>query len=226
MTSLVDLASAAKRFLRTCTCFGLRLLFITTTLLSVACRAEEPKPPVRIIVLGDSLSAGYGLAAEQAFPAQLEAALREAGWPATVINAGVSGDTTAGGLARLDWALQDEPDVMIIQLGANDALRGLSPDRAEANLAAILTRLHDAGVKPILAGMRAPLNLGHGYTSRFNPIYERLAQKHEVPLYPFFLEGAAGKPTMNLEDGIHPNAEGIAEMVARFMPFLQKHLPR
>ncbi|MFU8780937.1 MAG: arylesterase [Kiritimatiellia bacterium] len=203
--------------------FARTLVCITFLALPLAsCRASEPRA-LRITVIGDSLTAGYGLDSQNAFPAQLERALRATGWPVTLNNAGVSGDTTAGGRARLDWVLQDQPDVLIIQLGANDALRGLSPEKAEENLDDMIQRTKARGIKVILAGMQAPRNLGLGYQRAFNPIYPRLAEKHGVPLYPFFLEGVAGNTDLNLADGIHPNAEGIQEIVRRFTPFLLQH---
>lgn len=173
---------------------------------------------VRILVLGDSLSAGYGLSTAEAFPAQLERALRAAGESVTVSNAGVSGDTTAGGLARLDWALAERPQLVIVQLGANDALRGLDPAAAKANLDAILTRLRAEGIQVLLAGMRAPRNLGPGYYNKFDPIYSELAKKHQVALDPFFLEGVALRPELNQADGLHPTAAGVAVIVRRLLP--------
>lgn len=173
---------------------------------------------LRILALGDSLTAGYNLPADASFPAQLEKALREKGVQAAVINAGVSGDTTAGGLARLDWALADKPTHALVALGANDMLRGLSPDQARANLDKIVTRLKQEGVKVMLVGMLAAPNLGADYGRRFNPIFPELAQKHDVPLYPFFLEDVANNPKLNMGDGIHPNREGIATMVRKMLP--------
>ena len=176
--------------------------------------AGEP----RIVVLGDSLTAGYGLAREDAFPARLEAALRAEGHGWRVIDAGVSGDTSAGGRARLDWVLADEPEVVLVELGANDGLRGLPTDQMEANLDAILARIGDSGAATLLAGMRAPANFGADYEAAFHAVYERLAAKHDVPLYPFFLEGVAMEPALNQADGIHPNAAGVAEIVRRILP--------
>ena len=209
---------------RICILFVRQLVCITFLALPLlSCRASEPRA-LTITVLGDSLTAGFGLDQELAFPARLQVALREAGWPVTVNNAGVSGDTTAAGLARLDWILADTPNVVIIQLGANDALRGLPPQQARENLDEMITRTKSKGIAVILAGMQAPINLGLAYRREFNPIYPELAKKHNVPLYPFFLEGVAGKTALNLSDGIHPNAEGIEEMVRRFTPFLLRHL--
>ena len=176
--------------------------------------AGEP----RIAVLGDSLTAGFGLPKEDAFPARLEAALRAEGHAWQVIDAGVSGDTSAGGLARLDWVLADEPEIVIVELGANDGLRGLPTDRMEANLDAILARTRNAGSTVLLAGMRAPANFGPDYEAAFRAVYERLAARHGVAFYPFFLEGVAMEPGLNQEDGIHPNAAGVAEIVRRILP--------
>ncbi len=179
---------------------------------------------LRIAVLGDSLSAGYRLPVEQAFPQQLEAALRQQGHRVRVLNAGVSGDTTAGGLARLDWVLADRPDLVIVELGANDALRGLDPARARENLDTILTRLKAAGVRPLLAGMRAPRNLGRDYYTKFDRLYPELAQRHAIPLYPFFLDGVAGRPELNQEDGMHPTASGVAVIVKSILPLVTESL--
>ncbi len=177
--------------------------------------------PLRIAVLGDSLVAGYGLDKAAAFPARLEAHLKQRGYPVEVINAGVSGDTSAGGLARLDWTLADQPDLMIVELGANDALRGLDPAETEENLHAILTRLQERGIQPLLAGMKAPRNLGESYYTKFDRLYPELAQRHQVPLYPFILAGVAGEPDLNLADGIHPNAAGVEVMVRGMLPLVE-----
>ena len=176
--------------------------------------AGEP----RIAVLGDSLTAGFGLPREDAFPAGLEAALRAKGHAWQVIDAGVSGDTSAGGLARLDWVLADEPEVVIVELGANDGLRGLPTEQMEVNLDAILTQVRDSGAATLLAGMRAPANFGPDYEAAFRSVYERLAARHGVAFYPFFLEGVAMEPDLNQSDGIHPNAAGVAEIVRRILP--------
>lgn len=183
-------------------------------LASWSAAADEP----RIVVLGDSLTAGYGLPGERAFPAQLEAALRAGGHDWRVIDAGVSGDTSAGGLARLDWALGAAPEIVIVELGANDGLRGLPTDRLHANLDAILARIAESGAAILLAGMRAPPNFGVDYAAAFRAVYEALAEKHGIALYPFFLEGVATVPELNQPDGIHPNAAGVAEIVRRILP--------
>lgn len=189
-----------------------------TVSLAVATAVGAVAAPVRLLALGDSLTAGYGLPAQEGFPARLEAALRAAGRDVRVLNAGVSGDTTAGGLARLDWALADRPDAAMVALGANDALRALPPEQAERNLDAILTRLAAAKLPVLLVGMRAPPNLGREYGTAFDGIYARLAAKHRLALYPFFLEGVAAQSELNQQDGIHPNARGVAVMVERILP--------
>jgi acyl-CoA thioesterase I len=180
--------------------------------------------PARLLVLGDSLSAGYGLSIEQSFPAQLERRLRAQGHDVTVLNAGVSGDTSAGGLARLGWALADKPDFVMIELGANDGLRGLDPAALRTNLEAIIQRLHRAGKGVMLAGMLAPPNMGATYETEFNNVYPTLARKHKIEFYPFFLEGVAANPALNQPDGLHPTAEGIAIIVDRITPYVVRLL--
>ena len=174
--------------------------------------------PIRLLAIGDSLTAGYGLPTDQSFPVQLEAALRDQGYEVAVINAGVSGDTTAGGLARLDWALSDAPDLVLLELGANDGLRGLDPNDTRRNLAAILERLTERGMPTLLAGMYAPPNLGREYGAVFNALYPELAEAYQVPLYPFFLDGVAAVEALNQDDGIHPNGQGVAVIVERMLP--------
>jgi acyl-CoA thioesterase I len=171
-----------------------------------------------IVDFGDSLTAGYGLMPDQAFPAQLETWLRAHGVPARVVNAGVSGDTTAGGLARLDWALADKPDLVILALGANDALRGIDPATVRANLDDMLGKIRAMGVKVLLLGMQAPPNWGRSYDQAFNQIFPELASKHGAVLYPFFLEGVAMKPELNQPDGLHPNERGVDVLVKRIGP--------
>ncbi|MGH6932275.1 MAG: arylesterase [Dongiaceae bacterium] len=184
-------------------------------LVGTAAGAAEP---LRILALGDSLTAGYGLDDRDGFPVQLEQALNAAGVGAQVINGGVSGDTTAGGLARLDWALADRPQLVIVEFGANDALRGIDPATTAANLDAILARLRSDGRAVLLAGMRAPPNLGAEYASAFNAIYPTQAERHGVALYPFFLDGVAADRGLNQHDGIHPNAAGVQVIVRRILP--------
>jgi acyl-CoA thioesterase-1 len=191
-------------------------------LLAAPVRAQD-RP--RLLVLGDSLTAGYGLPKNQAFPARLEAALTAEGIAATVVDAGVSGDTSAGGLARLDWAIGNQPPAFaIVELGANDGLRGLSPKAMEANLDTIIGKLKARNVRVLLAGMRAPRNLGRDYAEEFDGVFARLAQKHDVPLYPFFLEGVAADSALNQGDGIHPNAAGVDVIVRNILPYVKQLL--
>ena len=172
----------------------------------------------RLAVLGDSLAAGYGVDFADAFPAQLERALAGEGVSCEVLNAGVSGDTSAGGLSRIDWVLGDEPTHILLELGGNDALRALPVDTLEANLAGIIETAQAAGVRVKLAGMLAPPNLGARYAESFAAVYPRLAERYDVPLYHFFLEGAIEDPALMIEDGIHPNARGVAVIVERILP--------
>src|SRR5690606_18558501 len=184
----------------------------------------EQLSQVRIVGFGDSLMAGYLLPSGAAFPQQLEKALNDKGVEVSIENAGVSGDTSTGGLSRIDWSVPDGTDLVILELGANDALRGIEPDITEKNLDEMLARLKQRGISVILAGMMAPPNMGKDYAQKFNPIYPRLAQKYGVPLYPFFLDGVATKKEFLLEDGIHPNEKGVETMVSNFMPMVEKSL--
>jgi acyl-CoA thioesterase-1 len=172
----------------------------------------------RIAVLGDSLTAAYGVDVADGFPARLEQALQDKGYDCAVLDAGVSGDTSAGGLTRLDWMLADQPSHVIVELGGNDGLRGLPPEEMESNLDQIITRLQDQGIPVLLTGMLAPPNLGREYGDAFAAVFPALAQKHHVPLYPFFLDGVAGDVDLNQGDGIHPNAEGVEIIVERILP--------
>jgi len=183
--------------------------------------------PFKLVVLGDSLTAGYGLRQADAFPARLEAALRQDGLDLRVVSAGVSGDTTAGGLARLDWVLKSaggRPGAVIVELGANDGLRGFDPAVTRANLEAIITRLHAKGIPVMLTGMRAPPNMGRAYVTQFNAVFPGLAARRRVPFYPFFLDGVAAVPRLNQKDGVHPNARGIRVIVKRILPYVKSFL--
>jgi acyl-CoA thioesterase-1 len=175
-----------------------------------------------ILAFGDSLTAGFGLPADAAFPSRLEARLRAEGSLVHVVNAGVSGDTTSGGLARLDWSLADKPAIVILELGANDALRGIEPGIVRANLAAMIAKIQASGAQLLLAGMRAPTNWGEEYQREFERIYPELARAHGVTLYPFFLEGVAMDPKLNQPDGIHPNERGVATLVDRIAPIVAR----
>lgn len=183
---------------------------------------REDRP--RIVAFGDSLTAGFGVAQEEAYPAQLQRRLDAAGYRYLVINAGVSGETTAGGLRRVEWVLNSKPAIVILELGANDGLRGIDPDQTRANLEAIIQRLQAAGVTVILAGMKLPPNYGKEYTTRFEAIYPQLARRYRLPLIPFFLEGVAAKETLNQADGIHPTAAGYRVIVENLLPILQPFL--
>jgi acyl-CoA thioesterase-1 len=175
---------------------------------------------VRLLAFGDSLTHGFGLLAADTFPRQLEDALRAKGLNVTVINGGNSGDTSGDGLARLDWAMADMPDAVILELGANDALRGLSPRALEANLAAILERLGEKYIPVLLTGMIAPCNLGETYTQAFDAVFPALSERFDVLLYPFFLDGVATIPSLNQVDGIHPNGAGVKVIVERILPYV------
>lgn len=179
------------------------------------------KGPVRIVAFGDSLTAGYMLPPDQAFPRQLEAALKARGHNVDVINAGVSGDTTAAALERFDWAVPDDADGAIVELGANDALRGMDPAAARRNLEAIIARLKQRRIPVLLAGMMAPRNWGADYVRQFDGMYAQIAKESGVALYPFFLDGVALDPKLTLSDGLHPTGAGIAEVVRRILPMAE-----
>lgn len=193
-------------------------MFIVTTAPAFANSAAST--PVTILALGDSLTAGYGLEQHESFPAQLEKGLVSAGYRVKVINAGVSGDTSAGGLARIEWALADRPQIAVVELGANDALRGLDPAQTHANLDKIIARLIQAGCRVILTGMLSPRNLGADYNRMFDQIYPDLAKHYDLLFYPFFLEGVATDPALNQADGIHPNAAGVRLIVKGLQPLV------
>jgi len=177
--------------------------------------------PVKILALGSSLTQGYGLPPGTEFTVQLQAALKKAGVDAVITNAGVSGDTSAGGLARLDWSLADHPDAVILELGSNDMLRGIPPAETEKNLRAILDKLKAAHVKVLLTGMHAQRNLGVDYVRQFDAIYPRLAKDANVLFYPFILDGVALNPKLNQADGMHPNPAGVKVMVTRILPMVK-----
>jgi acyl-CoA thioesterase-1 len=195
-------------------------LFLTP--FSASAAAQVPL----ILDLGDSLTAGYGLMPEEAFPARLQAWLQRRGIAARIVNAGVSGDTTAGGLARLDWALADKPDLVILALGANDALRGIDPATVRNNLDKMIRKIDAAGAKVLLLGMLAPPNWGEAYEHAFDRIFPDLARAHQATLYPFFLEGVAMNPDLNQPDGLHPNERGVAVLVDRIGPVVAGLLGR
>lgn len=178
----------------------------------------------RLLVFGDSLSAGYQLPTSSAFPAVLERALRSRGWDVTVLNGSVSGDTASGGLQRLEWTLGAGAEAVIVQLGANDMLRGIDPGITERALDAILTKFSERKIPVLVAGMLAARGVGSSFRDRFDQIYPRLAVKYGALLYPFFLEGVAEQSSLNMSDGIHPNREGVEAMVQRILPDVEKLL--
>jgi len=190
--------------------------------------AQTTSPPpartLKLVALGDSLTAGYNLPGSAAFPPVLEQALREKGFAVEIVNAGVSGDTVQGGLERLDWSVPDGTDGVILELGANDALRGIDPEVTRKGLEAIVARLKERGIPVLLAGMYAPRNLGADYAARFDAIYPELAKSHELVLYPFFLEGVAGERALNLPDQLHPTAEGVRVIVRNILPTVERFL--
>lgn len=197
-----------------------RILLVNTIFLGTASSAmcAENAPPIRIVALGDSLTAGYGLKQGEGFPEQLSRLLKSKGHNVVVSNAGVSGDTTAGGLERLDWSIGDDTEAVIMELGANDALRGLPVDQARRNLETMIKRLKSRGIPVLLAGMRAPRNLGDDYANAFDRMYPELAEKYDLILYPFFLTGVALDPKLNLGDGLHPTANGVGIIAERILP--------
>jgi len=178
--------------------------------------------PIRLLAFGDSLTAGYGLPHDQGFEAQLQAALRKAGYNVTVLDGAVSGDTSADGRARLDWVLADKPDAAIVELGANDGLRGVDPRVMQDNLTAILDRFAAARIPVLLTGMYAPPNLGRGYGDAFRAVFAHLSQRPGLTYDPFFLDGVAADPALNQPDGMHPNAQGVARIVARLLPAVER----
>jgi len=204
--------------------------FAALLLLTFACGpaafAAPADAPVKIVVLGDSISAGFGLPVQDALPAKLAGALKAKGVAATIANAGVSGDTASGGLERLDWSVPDGTDAVIVELGANDALRGIDPKVTKQALDSILRQLEQRHIAVMLAGMRAPRNMGAEYVKAFDAIYPALASTHNVVFYPFILDGVAADPKLNQRDVMHPNAEGVDVIVARLLPKVEDLIAR
>lgn len=200
-------------------------LFLILPLVFFAAGAAKAAD-LKLVVLGDSLSAGYQLSAGDGFPEQLQRALDERGHSVEVVNAGVSGDTSSGGLSRLDWSVGNDTNAVIVELGANDALRGIQPEVTRKNIHGIVARLKEKNVSVLLAGMLAPRNLGDAYAQAFDSIYKDVSETHGTLLYPFFLEGVALNPDLNLADGMHPNAAGVAVIVENILPSVEELLAR
>jgi len=208
------------------TSYGHWLLLVQAVAFAVVLAAASPVAArtIRLVVLGDSLTAGLGLPPGKAFPDRLQAALRARGLDVDVLNAGVSGDTAADGLGRYDWAVPANADALIVELGANDMLRGLEPEATKKALSAILDKAHAARLPTLIAGMRGAPNLGAEYDRAFDAIYPALAKDHDVALYPFFLDGVAGDSKLNQADGMHPTAEGVGVIVERIAPSVEEIL--
>ena len=207
-------------------CKSFCILTFIFFLLGTTFSKVDAKDRLRLLVLGDSLTAGYGLLPQYTFPARLEARLKTKGFKVKVLNGGVSGDTSAGGKARLNWALKEKPHYVVLELGANDGLRGLNPNAMRSNLNAIIIRLIKANIPVLLTGMKAPPNLGSEYIQKFNRVFPELAEKHGILFYPFFLLGVATKQELNLRDGIHPNKRGVEVIVDGIMPFVVRLLSK
>lgn len=193
---------------------------------SMAARADNGGAPIRIVAFGDSLTAGYGLKPSEAFPIQLQAALKAKGHNVEIVNAGVSGDTAPAGLERFDWAVPEGTEAVILELGANDALRGLDPKQTRASLETILGKLKARNIDVLMAGMRAPSNWGEDYRATFDAIYPELASGHGTLLYPFFLDGVVREKALNLDDGMHPTGAGIGVIVERILPSVEELIAR
>jgi len=204
-----------------------RIAIVLALAVSLPARpAAAADQPVRIVALGDSLTAGLGLPAEETFPAKLERALKAKGIAAEIVNAGVSGDTASGGLARLEWSVPEGTDAVILELGANDMLRGIDPSRTRQALEEIVRRLTERRIPVLLAGMRAAANLGGDYARDFATIYSELAIGHDLLFYSFFLEGVAGEAGLNQSDGLHPSAAGVDAIVTRILPKVEELVRR
>jgi acyl-CoA thioesterase-1 len=215
-----------RQFARPESLFSWLCLVLVMVMISSTRPANAAEPPLKIVAFGDSLTAGFNLKPSESFAAQLQTALQAKGHSIEVINAGVSGDTTAGGLERLEWTLQSGADAVILELGANDALRGLDPKQARTNLDRMLDMIKAKNADVLLAGMKAPGNWGADYVTEFDSIYPDLAAKHGALLYPFFLEGVALDPAYVMQDGLHPTATGVAEIVKRILPDVETLIAR
>jgi len=206
-------------------CYG-SIFFVSLTILSLvnvpSNSSEITQPVIKLMIFGDSLTAGYGLKRSESFSEKLSNALKSKGRNVRIILSSVSGDTTAGGKARLDWALIEKPDAFLLELGANDGLRGIEPSVSRENLESIIKKLKKNRVKTLIVGMFAPPNLGKEYSREFNNIFSSLARKYSLLFYPFFLEGVAANPQLNQADGIHPNPKGVDEIIKRMLPIVMK----
>ena len=206
-------------------CYG-SIFFVSLTILSLvnvpSNSSEITQPVIKLMIFGDSLTAGYGLKRSDSFSEKLSNALKSKGRNVRIILSSVSGDTTAGGKARLDWALIEKPDAFLLELGANDGLRGIEPSVSRENLESIIKKLKKNRVKTLIVGMFAPPNLGKEYSREFNNIFSSLARKYSLLFYPFFLEGVAANPQLNQADGIHPNPKGVDEIIKRMLPIVMK----
>ena len=206
-------------------CYG-SIFFVSLTILSLvnvpSNSSEITQPVIKLMIFGDSLTAGYGLKRSDSFSEKLSNALKRKGRNVRIILSSVSGDTTAGGKARLDWALIEKPDAFLLELGANDGLRGIEPSVSRENLESIIKKLKKNRVKTLIVGMFAPPNLGKEYSREFNNIFSSLARKYSLLFYPFFLEGVAANPQLNQADGIHPNPKGVDEIIKRMLPIVMK----
>ncbi len=204
----------------------MHILVLMLALMTVgpALAGDEAAKPIKLVILGDSLSAGLGLSGSDSFPAKLQKALQAKGLPIALSNAGVSGDTSSGGRDRLDWSVPDGTEAVIVELGANDALRGIDPSVTRQALTDIVKRLKARGIAVMLCGMLAPPNYGSDYAAKFNAVYPDLAKEFGVPLYPFFLDGVAADAKLNQADGIHPTAAGVDIIVSRMLPTVEAFL--
>lgn len=216
----------AGQMVRLLALFNLWLAIVVALSAQAAALDSSDAAPIRIVAFGDSLTAGYRLKPSEAFPVQLAAALKAKGYNVDVANAGVSGDTTAAGLARLDWSVPDGTEAVILELGANDALRGIAPNVTRTNLDAIVKKLRERKIEVLVAGMKAPKNLGDDYERQFEPIFVDLAEQYGALRYPFFLDGVVLDTKLNLDDGMHPTGEGVGVIVSRILPTVEQLIER
>lgn len=216
----------AGQMVRLLALFNLWLAIAVALSAQAAALDSSDAAPIRIVAFGDSLTAGYRLKPSEAFPVQLAAALKAKGYNVEVANAGVSGDTTAAGLARLDWSVPDGTEAVILELGANDALRGIAPNVTRTNLDAIVKKLRERKIEVLVAGMKAPKNFGDDYERQFEPIFVDLAEQYGALRYPFFLDGVVLDTKLNLDDGMHPTGEGVGVIVSRILPTVEQLIER